>query len=216
MKVDRILQGGICVMLFAFVAVLYLSLHDNVVKAGDRAPDFSIKADNGRTITARDFGGKLLILNFWATWCEPCVDEVPSLEQLKRDLGPKGLVVLGVSEDTDAQAYRNFLSRFNVSYLTARDPDKVIKPKYGTIQIPESYLIDQNGKVVEKIVGRSALVGIAADGRTCPVSPLKPPRVRCPNGEAENHRSGGSARLSRPAWRSYALRVRRQHRQGAP
>ena len=70
--------------------VLYLSLHDNVVKAGDRAPDFSIQADNGKTITAHDFGGKLLILNFWATWCPPCVDEVPSLNQLQRALGPQG------------------------------------------------------------------------------------------------------------------------------
>jgi hypothetical protein len=69
MKVDRILQAGILAMLCAFVGVLYLSLHDNVVKAGDKAPDFSITADNGRTVTARQFGGKLLILNFWAALC---------------------------------------------------------------------------------------------------------------------------------------------------
>src|SRR5579863_4671971 len=155
MKVDRIIQTGILMMLFAFVGVLYLSLHDNVVKAGDRAPDFSIKADNGRTVTARDFGGKLLILNFWATWCAPCVQEVPSLEQLQRELGPKGLVVLGVSEDKDLKAYQDFLARFHVTYLTARDPAVAIKPKYGTVQIPESYLIDTSGRVVEKIVGEA-------------------------------------------------------------
>src|SRR5437764_4541461 len=114
MKVNRILQAGIVVMLFAFVGVLYLSLHDNVVKAGDRAPDFSIKADNGKTVTARDFGGKLLVLNFWATWCQPCVQEVPSLDNLQRKLGSKGLVVLGVSEDKDPEAYKEFLARFHV------------------------------------------------------------------------------------------------------
>ncbi len=155
MKVDRILQSGIVVMLVAFVSVLYLSLHDNVVKAGDRAPDFSIRTDSGKTLTARDFGGKLLILNFWATWCPPCVDEVPSLEQLQNQLGSKGLVILGVSEDKDPQAYREFLNRFKVTYQTARDPNVQIKPKYGTVQIPESYLIDTNGKVVEKIVGEA-------------------------------------------------------------
>src|ERR1700679_2132944 len=117
MKVDRILQAGIVAMLFAFVGVLYLSLHDNVVKAGDRAPDFTIKADNGKTITARDFGGKLLILNFWATWCEPWIAEVPSLNQLQRALGSRGVVVLGVSQDEDPKAYQNFLARFRVSYL---------------------------------------------------------------------------------------------------
>jgi cytochrome c biogenesis protein CcmG, thiol:disulfide interchange protein DsbE len=155
MKLDRILQAGIVAMLCAFVGVLYLSLHDNVVKAGDRAPDFSIKADNGRTVTARDFGGKLLILNFWATWCQPCVQEVPSLDRLQQALGSKGLVVLGVSEDKDPQAYRDFLERFHVTYMTARDPAVTIKPRYGTVQIPESYLISSNGKVVEKIVGEA-------------------------------------------------------------
>jgi cytochrome c biogenesis protein CcmG, thiol:disulfide interchange protein DsbE len=155
MKVNRVLEAGILAMLVAFVGVLYLSLHDNVVKAGDRAPEFSIKADNGRTVTARDFGGKLLILNFWATWCQPCVQEVPSLEQLQKQLGSKGLVVLGVSEDKDAEAYKEFLARFRVTYMTARDPAVTIKPKYGTVQIPESYLIDSNGRVVEKIVGEA-------------------------------------------------------------
>ena len=152
MKADRIIQSGVVVMLFAFVFVLYASLHDNVVKVGDRAPNFSIKADSGKTLTARDFGGKLLILNFWASWCPPCVEEAPSLEALSRALGPKGLVVLGVSEDADPQAYKEFLSRFNVNFLTARDPSQEIKHKYGTLQIPESYVIDQNGKVVEKII----------------------------------------------------------------
>jgi cytochrome c biogenesis protein CcmG/thiol:disulfide interchange protein DsbE len=155
MKVDRIIEGGILAMLCAFVGVLYLSLHDNVVKAGDRAPEFSIKADNGRTVSARDFGGKLLILNFWATWCEPCVQEVPSLNMLQRQLASKGLVVLGVSEDKDPKAYQDFLNRFHVTYMTARDPGVSIKPKYGTVQIPESYLIDTNGRVVEKIVGEA-------------------------------------------------------------
>ncbi len=152
MKADRIIQAGIVAMLFAFIGTLYLSLHDNVVKAGDKAPDFSIRADDGKTITARDFGGKLLILNFWATWCEPCVHEVPSLNRLASILGPKGLVVLGVSEDKDLQAYQNFLARFRVSYLTARAPNQEIKAKYGTVLIPESYIIDRSGKVVEKIV----------------------------------------------------------------
>ena len=152
MKTDRILEAGIVVMLLAFVGTLYLSLHETVVNAGDRAPDFSIQTDNGKTVTARDFGGKLLVLNFWATWCQPCVHEVPSLNRLENALGPKGLVVLGVSQDTDPQAYKAFLDRFKVSYLTARQPDQTVKLKYGTILIPETYLIDRSGKVVEKII----------------------------------------------------------------
>src|SRR3984957_12607220 len=155
MKVDRIIEGGILAMLCAFVGVLYLQLHDNVVKAGDKAPPFTVQTANGKTVSAKEFGGKLLILNFWATWCQPCVQEVPSLDQLERELGPKGLVVLGVSVDKDGEAYKQFLQRFQVSYLTARDPDQVINTKYGTIQYPESYLIDRSGKVVEKVVGEA-------------------------------------------------------------
>src|SRR5580693_8056269 len=104
MKVDRILEAGIAVMLCVFVGTLYHSLRENAVKAGDRAPDFSIQADNGKTITARDFGGKLLLVNFWATWCPPCISEVPALNQLQRALGPDGVVILGISEDEDPKA----------------------------------------------------------------------------------------------------------------
>ena len=109
MKVNRILEAGILAMLCAFVGVLYLSLHDNVVKAGDRAPDFSIQADNGKTITARDFGGKL-------SASELLGDMVPSPVSVRcrRSINcsapwtRKAVVILGVSEDEDPQAYQQF------------------------------------------------------------------------------------------------------------
>jgi cytochrome c biogenesis protein CcmG/thiol:disulfide interchange protein DsbE len=156
MKVDRILEAGICVMLFAFVGTLYLSLHDNVVKAGDKAPDFSIRTDTGKTVTAKDFGGKLLLVNFWATWCPPCVDEIPALNEMSRRLGPQGLVVVAISQDADENAYKQFLARNPLAFVTVRDPSKNIQTSYGTVQIPESYLIDRNGKVVEKFVSSQA------------------------------------------------------------
>lgn len=153
MKVDRIIQAGLALTFLAFSGAVYFALHENVVKAGDKAPEFSIKADNGKTITATQFGGKLLLLNFWASWCPPCVQEIPSLVTLSTLLAPRGLVVLGVSEDEDPKAYQAFIDRFRVNFLTARNPGKDIKSSYGTIQIPESYLIDTQGRVVEKIVG---------------------------------------------------------------
>ena len=155
MKGDRILQASLAAMLCLFTVALYNNLRDSTVHAGDSAPDFSIRADNGRVITARDFGGKLLILNFWASWCAPCVYEAPSLNELQRRLGSRGLVVLGVSEDRDEQKYRDFLEHFHISFLTARQPDESIKVRYGTVQLPESYIIDQNGKVLEKVVSET-------------------------------------------------------------
>jgi cytochrome c biogenesis protein CcmG/thiol:disulfide interchange protein DsbE len=156
MKADRIIEAGICVMLAAFVGTLYMSLHENVVKAGDKAPDFSFRADNGKTVTARDFGGKLLLVNFWASWCAPCVEEMPALDQLSRDLGPKGLVVLAVSQDKEESAYKQFLEKNPVSFMTVRDPSKDVQLKYGTNLLPESYLIDSNGKVIEKFISSQA------------------------------------------------------------
>jgi len=152
MKTDRILHASLVVMLSLFVVALYTTLRDTTVKVGDTAPNFSIRADNGRVITPRDFGGKVLIVNFWASWCAPCVYEAPSLNKLAQQLGPKGLVVLGISQDESEQGYKNFIDRFQIAFLTARQPDESIKHSYGTIQIPESYVIGKNGKVLEKVV----------------------------------------------------------------
>ena len=152
-KIDQILKAGIGVLLAVLVFVLYSSMHERVIQAGDSAPDFTITADNGRTITAANFGGRLLVLNFWATWCQPCVEEVPSLDQFAKEMAGSGVVVLGVSVDKDPKLYRNFLERTRVSFMTARDPEARISADYGTFKYPESYIIDAKGKVVQKIIG---------------------------------------------------------------
>lgn len=156
MKLDRILQAALAVMLAAFGVALYTSLHETVVNAGDSAPEFAIKADTGKEYSLHNFGGKLLLLNFWASWCGPCVQEIPALNQMAQTLGPKGLVVLGVSVDKDEKAYKDFLNRLPLAYPSGRDPEQVINQRYGTVQFPESYLIDSNGRVLEKFVSVQA------------------------------------------------------------
>jgi len=152
LKFDNYLQIAMAAMVVLLVVAIYLPLHETLVQVGDRAPDFSIKADNGRTYTQANFGGKLLVLNFWATWCPPCREELPSLDALQRTLGPRGLVVLAVSVDKDEKVYKDFLAANRVAITTARDPSQDINREYGTVQFPESYIIDQSGKVVEKII----------------------------------------------------------------
>jgi len=152
-KIDRALQVAIFLLLAALGAVIAQSFKDEVIGVGARAPDFRIVADNGRTITPHDFGGKLLVLNFWATWCPPCVEEVPSLDALQRRLAARGVVVLGVSVDEDESLYRSFLDKAKVSFLTARDPSARISSAYGTYKFPETYVIDQRGRVVQKHIG---------------------------------------------------------------
>jgi cytochrome c biogenesis protein CcmG, thiol:disulfide interchange protein DsbE len=152
-KIDQVLKAGIVLLTGAFVFVLYASIHERIIGLGDTAPDFTIKTDSGRVISTTSFGGRLLVLNFWATWCPPCIEEVPSLDQFAKEMAGSGVVVLGVSVDKDAQAYQAFLSRTKLSFMTARDPEATISADYGTFKVPESYIIDSNGKVVQKIIG---------------------------------------------------------------
>ena len=152
-KVDRAIMLAIVALLGVLAWIVVDSIQEHIVVAGDTAPNFTIKTDSGIEISPRNFGGRVLVLNFWGTWCAPCVQEVPSLDQFQRILAGSGVVVLGVSVDRNEKVYRNFLKRFQVSFQTARDPDANISVRYGTFKYPETYIIDRNGKVVQKIVG---------------------------------------------------------------
>ncbi len=148
-KTDRLLRGGIVLLSAVLVFFIYSGIHERVVVAGDSAPEFTIHADNGRTVTLPNFGGKLLVLNFWATWCPPCVQETPSLSAFAAAYAAKGVVVLGVSVDKDEKAYNAFLRKFRPNFLTAREMQ--LHEDYGTFMYPETYIIDAKGKVLHKL-----------------------------------------------------------------
>lgn len=121
-------------------------------KEGDRAPDFSVKADSGKRITPAKFGGRMLVVNFWETACVPCVQELPSLTSFARKFKGEGVVVVAISGDEDAAKYRRFLTDHHVILNTYRDPSRKIGGSFGTYAYPETYVI-QNGLVVRKVVG---------------------------------------------------------------
>jgi peroxiredoxin len=147
------IQSAAALILVALCFIVADSLREKVVGVGDRAPSFSLVTDNGRQISAAEFGGKVLVLNFWATWCPPCIDEIPSMDAMAKQLAPKGVVVLGVSVDRNAAAYERFLKQARVSFLTARDPEARISASYGTFKYPETYVIDASGRVRQKHIG---------------------------------------------------------------
>lgn len=153
MNTDKLLQGLMAAALGVLGVVLWDVTRDHVVQVGDTAPPFTIKADNGMTLTRENFLGKVLVLNFWATWCAPCVREAPELEAIHRELKDKGVVVVGVSIDKKDEKYKAFVKRFNLSYLTMRDPAAAISDAFGTYRIPETYVINKDGKVIQKIIG---------------------------------------------------------------
>jgi len=118
---------------------------------GGKAPDFTVK-DSERTVALRDFRGKLIVLNFWATYCEPCVEEMPSLVQLQKQMGPN-VTVLAVSSDPDESKYRRFLETYHIDFLTVRDPQAKTSALYGTTGIPETFIIDRSGVIRRKMIG---------------------------------------------------------------
>jgi len=119
---------------------------------GKPAPAFSLQ-DSDHKVSLSDFHGKIVVLNFFATWCPPCVEETPSLVQMDQRLKDKGIAVLGVSIDVDARAYHKFLIDYRVGFVTVRDPDQKSPALYGTHGWPETYIIDRNGIVRRKFVG---------------------------------------------------------------
>lgn len=152
MKVNNALRAALVTLTLVFIGVVTVSLRNTYAKVGDRAPAFSIVTDQGQRITPTSFGGKVLVLNFWASWCEPCIQETPSLIQFQHEFAKSGVVVVGVSAYTDQQQYSAFLKRFRVSFATARDPSSHISIQYGTFQYPETYII-KDDRVVRKFAG---------------------------------------------------------------
>jgi peroxiredoxin len=120
--------------------------------AGKFAPQFDFELD-GQPATLRNLRGKIVILNFWATWCPPCVEETPSLNRLHQRINSRGGIVLGVSVDEDANAYATFLHEQHVSFPNFRDPSKKTALTYGTTIYPETYIIDRDGRFARKIIG---------------------------------------------------------------
>jgi cytochrome c biogenesis protein CcmG/thiol:disulfide interchange protein DsbE len=121
-------------------------------RIGSAAPDFTVR-DSDRAVTLSQFKGQVVVLNFWATWCPPCIEEMPSLVQMQQRMQAKGVTVLAVSVDADDGNYRRFLREHNVSLLTIRDPDQKSNALYGTFKFPETYIIDRNGVVRRKFIG---------------------------------------------------------------
>ncbi len=152
-KMQRVLQFILVLGFAGLVFVYWDATRDKVVRAGDRAPDFSVLTANNVSLSRSSFGGKVLVLNFWATWCPPCVKELPLLQSLHKELGDSGLVILGISVDKSARNYRDFLRRFGVTFPTAHDPEHRINELYGTWKYPETYVINKEGRVIQKVVG---------------------------------------------------------------
>lgn len=120
-------------------------------RIGESAPDFTVQ-DGSKTLTLSQFRGRTVVLNFWATWCPPCVEEMPSLVELQEKMGNK-LTVVAVSLDEDGDAYNKFVETRAKGLTTIRDSKQISNALYGTYKFPESFVIDKDGRIQRKFIG---------------------------------------------------------------
>ncbi len=125
-----------------------------IIAAGDRAPEFKLPAPNGKTVSLSDFRGKVVMVHFWATWCPPCVEELPTLAQLYGSLAGKDFEMLAVSVDEGgAAAVTSFMHKNNLNLPVLLDTDHATASRYGTFKFPETYILDREGVVRYKVIG---------------------------------------------------------------
>jgi cytochrome c biogenesis protein CcmG/thiol:disulfide interchange protein DsbE len=120
--------------------------------AGKTARDFPLEVW-GKPGHLTDLKGKVIILNFWATWCPPCIEETPSLNRLQKYVESRNALVLGVSIDEDPAAYEKFLKDYGIAFPTFREPTRKLALDYGTPVFPDTYVIDRHGKILRKFFG---------------------------------------------------------------
>jgi thiol-disulfide isomerase/thioredoxin len=122
---------------------------------GSVAPDFALKSvPDGKEVRLSSLHGKAVLLNFWATWCEPCKSEMPSLVDLQKKYGPQGLQIVGVAmDDADDKEISTFAHKMGVNYLVLRGTEKVGDLYGGIDRLPMTYYLDRSGKVVDATMG---------------------------------------------------------------
>ena len=152
-----------------FAAAFYAAVH----RAGSPSPSFSsqlapdfVAVDlNGRKLALSDYKGKVVLLDFWATWCGPCKEEVPTLVALERKYGKRGFQVIGISLDDNARPVRKFYARFNMNYPVVMGDAKLAESFGGILGLPVAFLIGRDGRIDAKYVGQTSAAVFERDAR---------------------------------------------------
>jgi peroxiredoxin len=124
------------------------------LETGHSAPDFSLPDLDGRTVALSDYRGKVVLVNIWATWCPPCVAEMPSMVKLYRQMEGSDFEILAVSIDEGgADTLAPFVKKHNLTFPILLDPQGTIKSTYRITGVPESFVVNRQGLLVKKVIG---------------------------------------------------------------
>ncbi|HYA86054.1 MAG TPA: TlpA disulfide reductase family protein [Nitrospirota bacterium] len=144
----------LAVLVVAGIVVKSRSAQHKIIMTGDRAPEFRLQDLDGRYFSLSDFRGKVVMVHFWATWCPPCVEEMPLLSKLYPELAGNDFEMLAVSVDEGGEkAVRKFMQQNNLQVPVLLNPDQSIAHLYGTYKYPETYIMDSQGVVRYKVIG---------------------------------------------------------------
>jgi peroxiredoxin len=148
----------IMVLAVVLLVVGYIALNkqegNKIIVSGDRAPEFRLSALDGRSVNLSDLRGKVVMVHFWATWCPPCVEEIPTLAKLYPQFAGADFEMLAVSVDEGgANAVSAFMLKNNLQVPVLLDPDRATANHYGTFKFPETYIVDRKGVVRYKMIG---------------------------------------------------------------
>jgi len=148
------ITGGTVLLLLNRNRSYYKSVKIVSIKVGLPAPDFTLSGLDGKTVSLSEYRGKVVLVNIWATWCSPCVDEMPSMEKLYQKLKGKNFEILAVSIDSlGAEVVAPFMKKYKLTFPALTDPEGTIRKTYRATGVPESFIIDKNGILVKKIIG---------------------------------------------------------------
>ena len=156
--------GGFVLLLAALAGVGWQYRKNFLpMEVGSAAPDFTVHDLQGRSVSLSDLRGQVVLLNIWATWCEPCRQEMPSMQRLNQQMAPQGLKIVAVSIDAAPNQPSDgghaggdvaaFVREFGITFPVWVDPSGDIQQLYRTTGVPESFVISKDGTIIKKVIG---------------------------------------------------------------
>lgn len=145
--------AAVLVAVVVFAALWASGPPPEPVLPGQEAPGFELPRLDGAAVRLADQRGKVVLLNFWATWCKPCEDEMPAMQRLYERLAGTDFELLAVSVDEERTPVDAFRERLGLAFPILLDPGKAVAAAYQTHRFPETYLIDRDGRILARYIG---------------------------------------------------------------